>query len=126
MTDSVRDRLINSAVELLQRHGVAGTSVAGLLEHSGVARRSIYLHFPAGKCELITASVTDVGYRIGHLIEELITEQSPAEALRAFIGFWQQLLIDSEFMAGCPIAAAAYGGAEAPAARDQADRVFEH
>src|SRR5699024_2341927 len=33
-------------------------------------------------------------------------------------------LTGSDFAAGCPIAAAAYGGQEAPTAREQADEVF--
>lgn len=124
MTESVRERLISSTVELVQRHGVAGTSIADLLERSGVARRSIYLHFPGGKNELIAASVTEAGSTIGSLIEELVTTQAPADSLSAFIGFWKQLLTGSDFAAGCPIAAAAYGGQEAPEAREQADEVF--
>lgn len=124
MTESVRERLIGSAVELVQRHGVAGTSVADLLERSGVARRSIYLHFPGGKSELIAACVAEAGTTIGSVIEELVTTQTPTESLSAFIAFWKQLLTGSDFAAGCPIAAAAYGGQEAPTAREQADEVF--
>ncbi|MEE2058481.1 TetR/AcrR family transcriptional regulator [Rhodococcus artemisiae] len=126
MTESVRERLIGSAVELVQRHGVAGTSVADLLERSGVARRSVYLHFPGGKNELITASVEEAGNTIGAMIERLVTTQSPPESLSAFIEFWKHLLTGSDFEAGCPIAAAAYGGQEAPEAREQAHRVFAH
>lgn len=124
MTESVRQRLIGSAVELVQRHGVAGTSVADLLERSGVSRRSIYLHFPGGKNALITASVSESGDTMSTMIEQLVADQPPAEALSAFITFWKQLLAGSDFAAGCPIAAAAYGGQDAPEARDQADVVF--
>jgi AcrR family transcriptional regulator len=55
---SVRDRLIISAVELLQTHGVAGTAVSDLLERSDTARQSIDTDFPGGKNALITAAVT--------------------------------------------------------------------
>lgn len=126
MAESARDRLIDSAVELVQRHGVAGTSVAGLLERSAAARRSIYVHFPGGMSELITTSVADAGDSMSTLIEEMVATQSPPEALTAFVEFWRELLTNSDFTAGCPIAAAAYGGMEVPTARDQAQRVFEH
>ncbi|MGY0497426.1 TetR/AcrR family transcriptional regulator [Nocardia sp. FBN12] len=124
MAESVRERLIGSAVELLQRRGVAGTSIADLLERSGVARRSIYIHFPDGKNELITVSVAQAGDRISTFIEELVATQTPPEALSAFVGFWKHLLASSDFEAGCPIAAAAYGGLEAPTARQRAEQVF--
>lgn len=126
MAESVRGRLIGSTVELIQRRGVAGISVADLLDRSGVARRSIYLHFPGGMSELITTSVTDAGHRMGQMIEGLVANRTPSEALNAFVDFWQQLLTNSDFTAGCPIAAAAYGGQELPAARERAGRIFEH
>ncbi|NKY48992.1 TetR/AcrR family transcriptional regulator [Nocardia vermiculata] len=126
MTESVRERLIDSAIELIQRQGVAGTSVADLLSRSGVARRSIYLHFPGGMGELITTSVDDAGARISAMIEALAPDGTPSEALGSFIAFWEMLLQTSDFTAGCPIAAAAYGGQELPAARDSAGRIFEH
>ncbi len=124
MTESARPRLIRSAIELLRSRGVAGTSVADLLEHSGVSRRSIYLHFPDGKNELITTSVAEAGDAMGTLIGGLIADADPSAALAAFVEVWKRLLADSDFAAGCPIAAAAYGGQESAAARDQADRVF--
>ena len=42
---TARERLIVSAIELLRRNGVAGTGLAALLEHSGTARRSVYVNF---------------------------------------------------------------------------------
>ncbi|WP_182358348.1 TetR/AcrR family transcriptional regulator [Tomitella gaofuii] len=126
MTESVRERLIGSTVELMQRHGVAGTSISELLTHSGVSRRSVYLHFPGGKNELIAASVSESGDAMASMIEELVASMPPGDALSAFIGFWKKLLEGSSFIAGCPIAAAAYGGQDAPEARAQADAVFSH
>ena len=124
MTEPVRERLISSAVELMRRHGVAGTSIADLLAHSGVSRRSIYLHFPDGKNELITTSVSQAGDTMASMIEDLVADMRPDDALSAFIAFWKHVLEGSDFAAGCPIAAAAYGGQDSPQAREQADVVF--
>src|SRR5258706_426767 len=52
-TMTARERLIASAIEMLRRHGVAGTGLAELLENSGTARRSVYVNFPGGKSELM-------------------------------------------------------------------------
>lgn len=124
MTPSVRSRLINAAAELLQRRGAAGTSVSELIERSCTARRSIYQHFPGGKGQLLAAAVDDAGGKLSTLIEQMVAARRPAEALNTFIGFWKQLLTSTEFTAGCPIAAAAYGGHDAPEARDKAAAVF--
>ncbi|WP_182346271.1 TetR/AcrR family transcriptional regulator [Tomitella gaofuii] len=126
MTESVRERLIRSAVELVQRHGVAGTSISELLTHSDVSRRSVYLHFPGGKNELIAASVSESGDAMASMIEELVASMPPEDALNAFVVFWKELLTGSDFTAGCPIAAAAYAGQDAPEARARADAVFAH
>ena len=125
MTPSVRSRLINAAAELLQRRGAAGTSVSELIERSCTARRSIYQHFPGGKGQLLAAAVDDAGGKLSTLIEQMVATRRPVEALNTFIGFWKQLLTSTEFTAGCPIAAAAYGGHDAPEARDKAAAVFK-
>ena len=53
---SARDRLIAATVAQVRRHGVAGTSVSGILDDSGLARRTLYLNFPNGKPELVAAA----------------------------------------------------------------------
>lgn len=124
MSGSVRSRLIESAVELIRRNGVPGTAVSGLIDHSGVSRRSIYINFPGGKKELIETSVTAAGGTMGEFIRNLTEDRAPAEALADFIEFWKRTLVDSDFTAGCPIAAGAYGGQDVPDARDSAGKVF--
>jgi AcrR family transcriptional regulator len=57
----VRERLISATAELMQRHGVAGTGIAGIVDTSGVTRRSIYVNFPGGKAELVAAATRSAG-----------------------------------------------------------------
>ncbi len=52
MVTGTRVRMINAAVELLQRRGVAGMSFSDVLAASGAARGAIYHHFPRGKEQL--------------------------------------------------------------------------
>ncbi|NKY25904.1 TetR/AcrR family transcriptional regulator [Nocardia gamkensis] len=129
MATNARSRLIESAIELLRRRGVAGTGVAELLEHSGTARQSIYKHFPGGKTELIEESVRTAAAWIEQMIEQMADTLSPPEMLQAFVEYWKWVLVTSDYQSGCPIAAAAYGGSEAPGARElssQAFRRWEH
>jgi TetR/AcrR family transcriptional regulator, lmrAB and yxaGH operons repressor len=129
MATDARRRLIESTIELVRRRGVAGTGVAELLEHSGTARQSIYKHFPGGKTELIEESVRTAGAWIEQMIEQMAETLTPAEMLHAFVEYWKWVLVSSDYQSGCPIAAAAYGGNEAPVARElssQAFRRWEH
>jgi len=120
-----RDRLISTAVTLIRRNGVAGTGLAALLQASGTARRSLYLNFPGGKAELIDAATATAGQAISTTIDRLAADNSdPVSTIGIFIAGWRAALADSGFAAGCPIAAAALGRCEAPAAADTAGAVF--
>jgi AcrR family transcriptional regulator len=126
MAADARGRLIRSGIELIRRRGVAGTGVADLLEHSGTARQSIYKHFPGGKTELVEESIRTAGAWIEQMIEQMAQALSAPEMLQAFVEYWKWVLVTSDYRSGCPIAAAAYAGSEAPGARELGSRAFRH
>ena len=105
----------------MQRHGVAGTGIAQILESSGVTRRSIYLNFPGGKSELVTAATRCAGEDIAATIGAYIDEPNP---IAAFAHMWCQILLDTDFEGGCPIVAAACCGEDNPGAAAAAAEVF--
>ncbi len=53
---SIRERLINTAIELFAEKGFHATGIDTILEKSGVAKRSLYNHFRS-KDELILAAL---------------------------------------------------------------------
>lgn len=119
-----RERLIQSAIELMREYGVHATGLSDLLDRSNTARGSIYQHFPAGKTELMEQATLEAGRIITARIEEL-TQALPAEdVIRAFVGGWKQNLTDSEFGGGCPIVAAAQAGPDALVVREASAAVF--
>lgn len=124
MVDGPRERLINSAIHLVRRNGLAGTGIAELLEHSKTARRSIYMHFPRGKDELIETSTRAAGTVMSATIARLTASDDPAQSIEAFVRMWRSILADSDFTAGCPVVAAALGGSEAQSAPAAAAAVF--
>lgn len=65
------------------------------------------------------------GLWMDRLIDESAGALPPAELARVFIDYWKHLLISSDYRSGCPIAAAAIGGHEAPEARAVAGEMFE-
>lgn len=99
---AARDRLIGSAIALLQRNGVAGTGIAELLEHSGTARRSVYLNFPGGKAELLADAAASAGQAISEVIRRFVAEADPVAGVEAFVALWKDALTGSDFGAGCP------------------------
>lgn len=121
---TARERLIDSAIDLLCRHGVAGTGMAELLEHSGTARRSVYVNFPGGKSELMTEATRAAGRRIDSALAGTTPDGGLRESLAAFIESWKDTLRSTDYTAGCPVVAAALGRSESPAAADAAGEVF--
>jgi TetR/AcrR family transcriptional repressor of lmrAB and yxaGH operons len=122
---SARNRLITATVGQLRRFGVAGTSVSGILEDSGLARRTLYLNFPEGKPALVAAATKVASAETVSAFERALqSESDPVRLVETFIEHSAKALEANDFAAGCPIAAAALGREEAPAAADAAGDAF--
>jgi TetR/AcrR family transcriptional repressor of lmrAB and yxaGH operons len=105
-TTGTRARMVNSAALLLREHGVAGTSIARVLEHSRGPRGSVRFHFPGGKAQLLTEALAWAG----GLITDVLTRAdergaTPAEVLTTICEHYKRQLVDSDFCAGCPVGA---------------------
>lgn len=58
MTDGVRDRIMDGVVDAVRRSGLAGFALEDVAATAGVARATIYRHFPGGRAELVREAVT--------------------------------------------------------------------
>ncbi|GAB09052.1 putative TetR family transcriptional regulator [Gordonia araii NBRC 100433] len=121
-----REDLIATTIELVRRQGVAGTGIADIIEHSGRSRRTIYLNFPGGKAELVAAATDVAGRRSAALIASIIDRTANLTEVPGLVLAWRKdALRSSGFRTGCPIAAAAVGGTDAPLAARTAGKAFE-
>jgi TetR/AcrR family transcriptional regulator, lmrAB and yxaGH operons repressor len=111
MARSVRDQMVDSAVILLAKHGLDGTSFAEVLGASGAPRGSIYHHFPGGKDELIAAAVEVAGARAVGLLRSF-EGRGPAEIVDGFFAMWRTVLDRSGFTAGCSVLAVTVAGSQ--------------
>lgn len=102
-----KQRMLDSAVALLRERGAAGVSVDAVLAHSGAPRGSVYHHFPGGRNELILEAVDQAGTLIASLIDEATKEGDPPQALAKFVEFWKLALLETDYLAGCPVVALA-------------------
>ena len=64
MPRSSRERLLDSAVDLLQRQGYRGTGLNELLERSGAPRGSLYHYFPGGKEQIGAEAIARAGGQV--------------------------------------------------------------
>lgn len=123
--ESPRERMLNSATELFQRNGVAGTALSDIVEHSGAPRGSLYHYFPEGKSQIAAEATAQAGRQLGAMITVLTATHSPVETIRLMVGHFRRQLEDSGFTAGCPAAPGALeGGAAGSEARRAAGEAF--
>lgn len=105
-----RDKMLISAAQVMRECGAAGVTIDSVLARSGAPRGSVYYHFPNGRNQILAEALRYSGDTITAVIDEA-AERGARALLREFVTFWEQLLTEGGFNAGCPVAAAALGSA---------------
>jgi AcrR family transcriptional regulator len=116
--------MLISAAEVLRERGAAGVTIDEVLARSGAPRGSVYHHFPEGRNQILSEALQYAGEAITDVIDEAAVNGG-LYLVRKFVVFWEELLVDSDFAAGCPVVAAAIGSAdEEPRLTTVAGRIF--
>ncbi|MBV8928034.1 MAG: TetR/AcrR family transcriptional regulator [Mycobacteriaceae bacterium] len=103
--------MLISAAEVLRERGAAGLTIDEVLSRSGAPRGSVYHHFPDGRQQILGEALRYAGDALTDRIEAAAGEGG-MHLLHRFVEFWEQLLRETDFTAGCPVVAAAIGSAE--------------
>jgi AcrR family transcriptional regulator len=123
---STRTRMLISAAEVMRERGAAGVTIDEVLARSGAPRGSVYHHFPEGRNQILTEALQYAGEAITEVIDEAATKGGMYMVGR-FVEFWEGLLVESDFTAGCPVVAAAIGSADdEPQLTTVAGGIFGH
>ena len=123
-TPGPRDRLIATAITMVQERGVHATGLSDLLQRSASARNSIYQHFPGGKTELMVAVTDAAAAATARRIDRLAAAGDAAGVVSGLIERWVTDMEQTDFGTGCPIAAASLAGPDEPSITDAAARAF--
>ncbi|GAC1383389.1 MAG: TetR/AcrR family transcriptional regulator [Marmoricola sp.] len=118
-----RERIVRTTRDLIRRKGVPGTTMLEVIEAAGGSRGSLYHYFPGGKTQMVEDAVRSAIQEYSAGIEYLVT-LPPAEAIPLLVEVWRAEAEASDYTAGCPVVAAALGGASEPHARDLAGTAF--
>jgi TetR/AcrR family transcriptional repressor of lmrAB and yxaGH operons len=101
-----RDRIVRSAAALVRERGVHGVGLRQIVEHADGPRGSLQRYFPGGKAQLITEALNLAGAEVlDHTESGLIEAATLADAIHAIFAPWRQVLVESNFTMGCPLAA---------------------
>ena len=118
--------MLASAAEVLRERGAAGVTIDEVLSRSGAPRGSVYHHFPRGRNQILLEALQFAGESMTSAIDNAAA-QGPMALLHSFVDLWEDVLRESDFAAGCPVAAAAIStGDEGPQLSGDAARIFEH
>lgn len=103
--------MLVSAADVMRERGAAGVTIDEVLARSGAPRGSVYYHFPDGRNQMLTEALRYSGDSITAMIDDA-TGWGARALLREFVEFWERLLTEGDFTAGCPVVAAAIGSDE--------------
>ncbi|WP_405388126.1 TetR/AcrR family transcriptional regulator [Streptomyces sp. NBC_01102] len=122
-----RERIVAGAADMISRRGLSATSIREMAKHAKAPLGSTYHYFPDGKQQLATEAVRFTGEWVARSLRKEL-EAGPAAGLRAFLGLWRKIVVESDFHAGCPVLAVAIEeppADEIPPALAAAADVFE-
>jgi AcrR family transcriptional regulator len=103
--------MLISAAEVLRERGAAGVTIDEVLARSGTPRGSVYYHFPEGRNQILTEALQYASGLVSDVIDDAAAKGG-MYLVRRFVTFWEDLLVESDFTAGCPVVAAAIGSAD--------------
>ena len=121
MARDARARMVSSAADLLARRGLQATSFSEVLAHSGAPRGSVYHHFPGGKDQLVGSALDVAAARAIDLLNR--KAGAAGEVAAWFLHIWREVLIRSDFDAGCAVLAVTVS-TNSERLREHAARVF--
>jgi TetR/AcrR family transcriptional regulator, lmrAB and yxaGH operons repressor len=123
---NTRTNMLISAAEVMRERGAAGVTIDEVLTRSGAPRGSVYYHFPDGRNQILAEALRYAGDTITADIDAA-ADRGAKVLVRQFVRFWERVLAESDFNAGCPVVAAAIGCADDEVRlAAEATRIFAH
>jgi AcrR family transcriptional regulator len=105
-----RERMVQSAAQLIRRKGVSGTGMREIVIDADAARGSLQHYFPGGKEELVSDALLWAGDMSAEQMRRSLsklTSRTPSALLDSVVDWWRRDLTNEQFLAGCPLVAAA-------------------
>jgi AcrR family transcriptional regulator len=121
-----RDRIVRSAAALVRERGVHGVGLRQIVAHADGPRGSLQRYFPGGKTQLVTEALNLAGAELLDDTESGLSEAATlADAIDAIFAPWRQVLVESNFAIGCPLAATVVDAGADDRLRQQAGALLD-
>jgi AcrR family transcriptional regulator len=89
---SQRGRLLDAMAEAVAEHGYGATTIAHVVSHAGVSRKTFYEHFRDKEHCFLAMYDTGIAFVLGRLTETLEAEQDPRKRLVAGLRTFLEVL----------------------------------
>ncbi|MEU9213479.1 TetR/AcrR family transcriptional regulator [Streptomyces sp. NPDC048415] len=122
-----RERIVAGAADMISRRGLSATSIREMAKHANAPLGSTYHYFPEGKQQLATEAVRYAGEMTARILRTEL-QAGPVAGLKAYLGLWRKIVVNTDFHAGCPVLAVSIEEPptdEIPAALAAAAEVFD-
>lgn len=90
--ESQRGRLLDAMAEAVADHGYGATTIAHVVSHAGVSRKTFYEHFRDKEHCFLAMYDTGIAFVLGRLTEAIEAEEDPAERLVAGLRTFLEVL----------------------------------
>jgi AcrR family transcriptional regulator len=92
--ESQRGRLLDAMAEAVSDHGYGATTIAHVVSHAGVSRKTFYEHFRDKEHCFLAMYDTGIAFVLGRLTETLEAKEDPAERLVAGLRTFLEVLAE--------------------------------
>lgn len=97
-----RDRLLESAITLMRRSGLAGAGINEIVRASGAPKGSVYHFFPGGKQQIVAEGLERSARQVVAFIESaLATKRAPGAKVRALFAAFARRLEQGGYRTSC-------------------------
>lgn len=103
---SARDRLVFAAADMLRRRGLNATSIREVAKHANAPLGSTYHYFPGGKNQMVAEAIAMAGSYVNQMLRRGL-QAGVVEGISQFFLFWREVVLQSDYRAGCPVLAIA-------------------
>ena len=98
-----RERLLETAIDLLRRSGLSGAGINEIVRESGAPKGSVYHHFPGGKPQIVDEALARHSDRVLAFIEAALARgDDPAARVRSLFLAFAERLDAAHYDRSCP------------------------
>ena len=101
--EQTKERILAQAAVLFNRQGFAGSSMADVMEATGLRKGGIYRHFESKEALALEAFDHAVGLVRARMVARLQGRTHAVERLRAIVGVFREYAVDPPVPGGCPV-----------------------